>query len=68
MQMMITKKKKESRWETLNSWNSDLKLKNLVYYVKLLNIFIIMENKDEWKMHFFFQRKNTEAFIIDRWV
>lgn len=49
MLMMITKKRipdDEGR-ETLILAIQIQKLKNLVYYVKLLNIFIIMEIKNE---------------------
>lgn len=58
------KKKKKH----LNSWNSDSekKLKNLVYYVKLLNIFIIMEIKNEWENAFFFYRRR--GALVDRWI
>lgn len=51
---MITRRREEKEENTLNFLKFKFwKLKNLVYYVKLLNIFIIMENKDEWKVHFF---------------
>lgn len=62
-------KASKNSMETLNSWNSDSdheKIENLVYYVKLLNIFIIMEIKEEWE-NAFFSKKTAAVLQSTHW-